>query len=351
LRFLRKVVVSGAPCYKSGLNKGHGHRLFESAVAASLCRRSPKSKTGDPFAILGNEAWNRFASERQEAFVGDSWDLSGSQKNFCCQLQRGFLACRMLASLLTYLTNPGYLLHNPLLLLLAAFQIWMLIDAIKRQEWLWAVFIFLGFGFAGFLYFFLVYRAAPAGTRGFELPGSQSRARIKELQARIHHLDNAYHHFQLGDVYFQKGDFAAAEKCYRAALEREPNDIDARAHLGQCLLRLQRPAEARPLLEAVCRENFRHDFGYSLMAYAETLTALGETEAAFNIWKRVVEDHSYARAKVQFAELCLILNQPDLVRTQLNDVIKDDVHAPTFQRRRDRVWVSRAKSALRKIPK
>ena len=257
----------------------------------------------------------------------------------------------MLASLLTYLTNPGYLLHNPLLLLLAAFQIWMLIDAIRRQEWLWAVFIFLGFGFAGFLYFFLVYRAAPSGSRGFELPGAQSRARIKELQARIHHQDNAYHHFQLGDVYFQKGAFAEAEKCYRAALEREPNDIDTRAHLGQCLLRLQRPAEAKPLLEAVCRENFKHDFGYSLMAYAETLTALGEKEAAFNIWKRVVEDHSYARAKVQFAELCLTMGQTELAREQLNDVIKEDVHAPAFQRRRERVWVWRAKSAFRKIPK
>ena len=257
----------------------------------------------------------------------------------------------MLASLLTYLVDPGYLLHNPWLLLLAAFQIWMLIDAVKRQEWLWAVFIFLGFGFAGLLYFFLVYRATPAGMRGFELPGTRSRARIRELQAQIHHLDNAYHHFQLGDVYFQKSNFAAAEKCYRAALEREPNDIDARAHLGQCLLRQQRPAEARPLLEAVCRENYKHDFGYSLMAYAETLTALGETEAAFNIWKRVVEDHSYSRAKVQFAELCLNLNQHEMARAQLNDVIKDDLHAPGFQRRRDRVWVSRAKRVLWRIPK
>ena len=72
------------------------------------------------------------------------------------------------------------------------------------------------------LYFFLVYRAAaPSATRGFELPGAQSRKRIKELQAQIHHLDNAYHHFQLGDVYFQRGKLAEAEKCYRAALERD----------------------------------------------------------------------------------------------------------------------------------
>ena len=255
----------------------------------------------------------------------------------------------MFASVITDLLDPGYLLYHPWYLLLAAFQVWMLIDAIIRQEWFWAVLIFIGFGFAAILYFFMVYRATPAGMQGFELPGTQSRARIKELQARIHHLDKADHHFQLGDVYFQKGSFAEAEKCYRAALERDPKDIDAQAHLGQCLLRQQRPAEARPLLEAVCRENYKHDFGYSLMAYAETLTALGEKEAALNVWKRVVEEHSYARAKVQFAELCLTLGQVDVARAQFNDVIKDDLHAPGFQRRKDRVWVSRAKRGLKKI--
>src|SRR5271163_2427475 len=98
----------------------------------------------------------------------------------------------MLASLITGLLDPGYLLYHPWYLLLAAFQVWMLIDAVKRQEWLWAIFIFLGFGFAAILYFFLVYRASSGGTQGFELPGTQSRARIKELQAKIHHLDNAY---------------------------------------------------------------------------------------------------------------------------------------------------------------
>ena len=118
----------------------------------------------------------------------------------------------MFASLLNYFLDPEYLIQNPLLLLLAAFNVWMFVDAVIRREWIWAVIIFIGFGFAAILYFFLVYRAAPAGTRGFELPGTQSRARIKELQAQIHHLDNAYHHFQLGDVYFQKGKFAEAEK-------------------------------------------------------------------------------------------------------------------------------------------
>jgi hypothetical protein len=255
----------------------------------------------------------------------------------------------MFASLISDALNAEYLIHNPWLLLVFAFQLWMFIDAVRRQEWIWAVFIFIGFGLSAVLYYFFVYRAAPSATRGFELPGAHSRRRIKELQAQIYHLDKAHHHSQLGDVYFQQGKLDKAEACYRAALERDARDIDTRAHLGQCLLRQKRAAEARPLLEGVIAENPKHDYGYTMMALAETLAALGETDAALQVWQQVTAEHSYARAKVQLAELYLAKNQPELARAEVKDVVSDDQHAPAFQRKRDRVWVWRAKSLMRKF--
>ena len=186
----------------------------------------------------------------------------------------------MFASLLTSFADWNFLLASPFWLAISIFQIWMLIDAIRQREWFWAVFIFLGWGLSSVLYYFLVYRAAPSATRGFELPGAHSRRRIQELQAQIYHLDKAHHHSQLGDIYFQQGKLEKAEASYRAALERDPQDIDTRAHLGQCLLRQKRAAEARPLLEGVMREKPEHDYGYTMMALAETLTALGETDNA-----------------------------------------------------------------------
>ena len=85
------------------------------------------------------------------------------------------------------------------------------------------------------------------------------------------------------------------------------------------------------------------------MALAETLTALGESDNALKIWQRVTENNSYPRAKVQLAELYVARNQPDLARAELREVVADDVHAPAFQRKRDRVWVRRAKGLLRKL--
>jgi tetratricopeptide (TPR) repeat protein len=255
----------------------------------------------------------------------------------------------MFASLILDALNLEYLIYNPWLLLVFAFQVWMFVDAVRRQEWFWAVFIFIGFGLSAVLYYFFVYRAVPSATHGFELPGAHSRRRIKELQAQIHHLDKAHHHSQLGDIYFQQGKLEKAEVCYHAALERDSEDIDTRAHLGQCLLRQKRAAEARPLLEGVIAQNPKHDYGYTMMALAETLSTLGETDAALQMWRQVTAEHSYARAKVQLAGLYLAKNQPDLARTELKDVVADDVHAPAFQRKRDRVWVWRAKSLMGKL--
>lgn len=253
----------------------------------------------------------------------------------------------MLAFLISNLLNLEYWLRYPWLAVLSLFVLWMLVDAVRRREWLWAAFIVIGWGISALLYYFAVYRAAPSATRGFELPGAHDRRRIKELLAKIHHLDKAHHHSELGDIYFQQGKLDKAEACYRAARERDPQDIDTRAHLGQCLLRQNKTLEARPLLEGVVSENPKHEYGYSLMALAETLSGLGEKAAAMNIWKQVTETHSYPRAKVQLAELYLADQESDLARSELKDVVADDEHAPSFQRVRDRIWVRRAKRLLR----
>lgn len=237
--------------------------------------------------------------------------------------------------------------RNPVVLLFGVFVIWMFIDAIRREEWLWAVFILVFPVINAPLYFFLVFRPNSSfATQGFELPGARDRRRIKHLEAQIQHLDKAHHHLELGDIYFQQGKLELALGCYQRAIERDGEDVDIRAHLGQCLLRLQRPQEAKVLLQGVCSANPKHDYGYSMMALAEACAALGETDAAIQTLQCVLRDHSYARARVQLAELYAAKQMPELAQAELREVIVDDKHAPEFQRKRDRVWIKRAKRML-----
>lgn len=236
------------------------------------------------------------------------------------------------------------------LILAAGFTLWMLIDAVRRGEYVWAVLMLIFSLITVLLYFFMVYRPATAssGTRGFELPGAGQRQRVRELKAQIHHLDKAHHWLQLGDVYFTQGKLQLAEQAYRSSLERDDSDRDARAHLGQCLLRQGRAAEARTLLEAVVAEESKHDYGHTQMALAEALVALGQKSEAGEVWRRVNEQHSYPRARVQWAELLIEEGKKKEAAGLLNEVLMEDPHAPAFQRKRDKVWVRRAKSLMRR---
>jgi hypothetical protein len=256
----------------------------------------------------------------------------------------------VLALWLTDLLEYQRWASSPLAWLALGFQIWMLVDAIRRDEWMWVVFIILFPLINAVLYFFLVYRVASnLGAQRFELPGAVDRRRIKELQAQIHHLDKAHHHAQLGDIYYQQGKFSQAEQCYRKAFERDDQDLDIRAHLGQTLLRLGKPTDARPLLEGVCSSNPKHDYGYSMMGLAETYAALGEREQALQSWQSVAANYSYARARVELAELHLQAGQPDLATARLQEVVADDAHAPDFERRHERFWTKRARKLLARI--
>ena len=236
-------------------------------------------------------------------------------------------------------------------LLVFAFTAWMFVHAIRNGEYIWAAFI-LFFFLSAVLYFFLVYRASGAGNpmAGFELPGAADRRQIKRLQADIHHLDKAHLHLQLADIYFSQGKLDQAEASYRAAYERDPKDEDIRAHLGNCLARRGKPQEALPLLESVCAQNPKHDYGYTLMTLAETQAATGQVDPALATWRQVLSLYGYPRARVQYAELLIRKKEYAEARKSLEEVIQDAPFATQFQRKREAVWFNRAKAALRSIP-
>ncbi|MDR2844615.1 MAG: tetratricopeptide repeat protein [Puniceicoccales bacterium] len=232
--------------------------------------------------------------------------------------------------------------------LAAAFNLWMIIHAVWQKNWGWVPFLVLFPGVSAMLYFILVFMQGSA-SHGFELPGAADRRRIKQLLAQIYNLDKAIFHAQLGDIYFEQGKFAKAESCYRAALQREADDIDVQSHLGQALLRQGNTAEALALLKNVALKDPRHEYGYTLMAYAEALTQSGQLNEARAIWERVIENNTYARARVQLAELLAKESRKNEAITLLDETIADAAHTPAFQRKRERIWVRRAKRIRRQL--
>jgi hypothetical protein len=252
---------------------------------------------------------------------------------------------------LLQLVSGGGVTGGVVFIVSTIFQTWMFVDALRRKEYVWAVLIFLFSIFTAAIYYLMVYRTAgPAGAlSGFELPGAADRRQIARLKAEIHHLDKAHLHQQLGDIYFNQGKLGEAEKCYREAYVRDPNDEDVRAHFGTCLARQNKPQDALPLLQGVCAANPKHDYGYTLMTLAETQTAAGQTEAALATWRQVLALYQYSRARVQFAELLAKTGAKDEAIRNLDEVIGEAAFAPKFQRKREAAWVKRAKALRRSL--
>lgn len=239
------------------------------------------------------------------------------------------------------------LFSQPAVLVAGAFHLWMLFHAVQRQDWTWVLFLIFFNLPASIWYYITVYRTEGTGGTGFELPGAQNRKRIKELEAKIHHLDKAQSHLELGDIYFQKGKYELAEESYRRALARDKEDQDIQSHLGQCLLRQGKAAEALPFLHGVCSTNRQHEYGYTLMALAETFSALNRKEDSVKVWRSVLERYRYDRARVQLAALCLETGGKEEASRLLNEVIADADHATPFDKRRNRIWIKKAKALQR----
>lgn len=243
-------------------------------------------------------------------------------------------------------------LQSPVAWLMMGFQLWMLVDAVRRQEWIWAVLILLFSVLTALLYFLLVYRPARAAAGpgpALELPGSSERRRIRELQAQIHHLDKAHHHAELGEIHMRQGRLEAAEKSLRAAVERDPSDLDFQASLGICLMKQGRFQEAASCLEPVCKADPKHDYGQTQMALGECLAQAGNLDSAALVLEEVLQSYSYPRARVQLAEVYLKQQRQEAARAQLEIVISDERAAVPFQRARDRSWTKRARKLLSSI--
>jgi tetratricopeptide (TPR) repeat protein len=231
---------------------------------------------------------------------------------------------------------------------LLACAIWGLVAAVRYRNWIWIPIQIVLPVFGAFLYFFFhLHRHAASG---FELPGAVDKKRIRRVQEDLARLDKAHLHAQLADIYYAQDKLPQALASYERAYERDPKDLDIRARYGACLVRVGRAADARPLLEGVIAEKPRHDHGYTLMALAEALAAMGEADAAMTTWQKVIAGNSYGRARVQLAELHIAKGDPAAARTLLQQVLDDDKTSPDFHRQREAPWVRKAKKLLKRVP-
>ena len=167
---------------------------------------------------------------------------------------------------------------------------------------------------------------------------------IEELERKIVHLDRPYHMQQLGMIYANQGRTAKAQKWFERALEKDPDSIDAKYHLGLCRLAHKDPAAAAQLLEQVYAQKPDYDYGMANLRLAQAQQFIGNDSRAAELYKKLLQFYpGHPEGSYHYGLLLAGDHSPDEARKLMRDLIFTVRHSPGFHRRRNRHWALKAR--------
>lgn len=125
-----------------------------------------------------------------------------------------------------------------------------------------------------------------------------------------------------GDFQFEHGDYAAAAPEYAEITARYPGDWQAHYRLGQSLLEIGKPAEARHALE-IAHSRRPHD-SHVADALAEAMYQQGDETRLFAFLRERAESTQNVEAYLRLARYAVDLSDPDSAKVALEAAIEFD---------------------------
>ncbi len=107
---------------------------------------------------------------------------------------------------------------------------------------------------------------------------------VEDLERKIANMDKPHHMTQLGNVLLAQGRLRKAIPWFEAALQREPDSLEARYKLALCWFDLRDYSTAAELLEQVHAEKPDHDYGMAYLRLAEAQQRLGDLVRAAAVY-------------------------------------------------------------------
>ena len=240
------------------------------------------------------------------------------------------------------------------------FVVWMLVECFRRGQALpWAI-VILFFQFFGALAYFILEVQTLVSIPGFGGGGSGRQVarvafrpsrvtgqQLREARTEVRRLDNAAAWSDLASLLCARRKHEEAERAAATALEKDPDELEARYVRGRSLLELGRADEAVAELERVLAADPGHDYGDARLALAKALEATGRLEQAREHYERLGEGSSRPDVLFHLAEIQHRTGDVDSARSTLQRIVDEAELAPSFARGRSTKWVARAKRTLR----
>lgn len=225
-------------------------------------------------------------------------------------------------------------------------QVAALIHWAKKRPaafWLWIVIIG---GFIGALAYFLIEGLPDLRGVGQSLKGPTRRKRIRELQAIV--LDNqaAGNYEELGELLLLEMRWAEARAAFDHALTSRSDSIDPFYRRAIALFELGEAEAAVRDLERVIAADPKYDYSNAYCLYGRALAKSGRSAEAMTVFERLAESTA-SETLYAAAEFFANNGRPDQARELAGRIVAREVTMPAYQRRRDRVWIRKARALLR----
>ena len=232
-------------------------------------------------------------------------------------------------------------------LLLVAFSIWMVIDAVQRRaEFYWLLIILL-FPLLGSIVYFFAVKMRDVPPRRSQQTSEQE---VKRPSIGSWRPGNP---FAMAPVELATADALESQDRhdeaiprYEHVLKRQPGNHQALHGLARCMLGIGRPERAVELLgELLAEDNSYRNYSAAL-EYAEALWQAGQREDCLQVLEQLVSVTGRINHRVALAHYCLAADLPGRARKVLEQALAEHAHQPERLRKQEQHWADRASVLL-----
>jgi hypothetical protein len=243
----------------------------------------------------------------------------------------------------------SFVLAHPLLVaLLAAFTVWMALDAWFRDDvepaWFWVI---VALPVAGAFVYCLSIKLTDLLKSGRLAAWFSGRPSLDELRYRAENTPTLVNHFNLAVRLMEQGDHAEALPHLEAAQKMEPEHGKVLFVLARCHKETGQPERAVPLLEELLARDPRwgNYMGWRLLI--DSCAAAGDEAGAIKGCRELARLAATMETTCVLAQHLLRVRQVDEARTVLERAVRDYDFAPGPVRRRNRRWAREARRLLK----
>jgi hypothetical protein len=232
--------------------------------------------------------------------------------------------------------------------LLAAFKLWLFIDARKRRAPdYWQYVIWLPFGAVA--YFFMVKIHDYRGTAVWRLLSFDKPVTLDQLRLLYRTSPSLENQMNLAQRLYDDEHFREAAECFQQGVERHTENLDLRYGLGMSLLAVDDFEPAIEHLTAVIQQEPGYEEYEAWLKLAVAYHESGQKQECLRELRRLVEHSPRLKHQVHLAHFLNLAGKRAEARDVLSEALVHHDTAPTFLKKRNRAWARKAREMLKEL--